>query len=100
MPAALWTAAVAAARQHGLYLTRPDATRRLRRAEGTPGGAGRADPAATFVELTPPMATAGKSIGYVIEIEGRQGTRRNPTEGIAPHDVVALARMAWHTDRR
>ena len=84
MPAALWTAAVAAARRHGLYLT----ARSLRvdygalKAHVEASGRGTSTP--TFVELTPANGlTAGESIGCVIEVEGRKGTRRTPTE--RPH---------------
>ena len=93
IPEALWSAAVAVARQHGRYATS--------RALGLDYGAlkkrmdAAEEPRAaspTFVELTPsPGACA-----CVIEIEGpRGGTMRVHVNEVRWPDLVALTRVAW-----
>ena len=94
IPDALWSAAVAVARQHGRYATS--------RALGLDYGAlkKRMDAAEeqraaspTFLELTPsPGACA-----CVIEIEGpRGGTMRVHVNEVTGPDLVALTRVAWN----
>ena len=99
MPAALWAAAVAAARQHGLYV----ASRSLHvdygalkthveAADAVTGPRGAPTfvhvPAAHVLEPVTPM-------GCVIEIVGVHGTRRIQLRGLTPADLLAVARMAW-----
>ena len=98
MPAALWDAAVAAARQHGLYPT----ARALRVDYGAlkkhlqAADPGHALTSATFVELAPtrPM-TSADTPACVIEVDSPRGTMRIQLSGVAPCDLIALAQMAW-----
>ena len=94
MPAALWDAAVAAARQHGLYRTaralRVDYGALKKHLEATPEPA-RARPAQTFVELAPSGLTSPPAC--VIEIDGPRGTLRIRLGGLAPRDIVAVAQL-------
>ncbi len=95
MPAALWAAAVALARQHGLWTT----ARTLRVDYGTlkkrlNGAAGGPAPAPAFVELP-----AARPTGFgpcVIELAARRGRRlRIEVPGVTLADLVALTQMAW-----
>jgi len=98
MPSVLWDAAVAAARHHGLYPT----ARAVRVDYGAlkqhmeTGDPDQALTATTFLELVPgrPMRPAD-AVGCVIEIEGVGGTKRIRLSGVAPGDLLTLARMAW-----
>ena len=98
MPSVLWDAAVAAARQHGLYPT----ARAVRVDYGAlkqhmeTGDPDQALTATTFLELVPgrPMRPAD-AVGCVIEIEGVGGTKRMRLSGVAPGDLLTLVRMAW-----
>jgi hypothetical protein len=94
IPDALWAAAVALAREHGLY-----ATSRLLRLDYTalkkrmPAGDEIVAPAPTFVELTP---APGPCAACVIEIEGPRGGRmRVQLPGVTLPDLVALTRVVW-----
>jgi hypothetical protein len=99
MPAALWTAAVALARQHGLYTT----ARALRVDYGSlkkrvgAAGAGRVI-APAFVELP---ATPPNGLGAcVIELDGRQDRRlRIEVSGVTMADLVLLTQAAWSGER-
>ena len=96
MPAALWAAAVAAARQHGLSRT----ARTLRVDYGAlkkhlEASADTADALAspTFVEFASVMPA---SLGAcVIEREGPGGTLRLRLPGLALPDLVALSRALF-----
>jgi hypothetical protein len=95
MPAALWAAAVALARQHGLYPT----ARALRVDYGAlkkrmdTAGAGRA-PSPAFVEL--PAARPTEFGACVIELEAPRGGRmRIEVPGATLADLVALTQVAW-----
>ena len=100
MPAALWAAAIALARQHGLYTT----TRALRVDYGSlkkrldAAGAGRVR-APAFVELPP--AVGPSELGpCVIDFEAPRGGRlRIEVTGVTGADLVALAQVAWGRDR-
>ena len=93
MPAALWAAAVALARQHGLSTTARtlpiDYGSLKKRLNAT--AAGRV-PAPAFVEL--PLA---RPIGAcVIELEAQRGRRmRIEVNGVTRSDLVALMQVAW-----
>ena len=97
IPDALWAAAVALARQHGLY-----ATSRLLRLDYTalkkrmPAGDRTVAPAPaspTFVELTP---APGPWAACVIEIESPCGGRmRVQVPQVTVPDLVALTRGVW-----
>ena len=92
MPPALWNAAVAAARQHGLYRT----ARTLRVDYGAlkqhlAATAAPALPAPTFVELAP--AGLASPPACVIEIDGPRGTLRIRLGGLALRDLVAMAQL-------
>ena len=96
MPAALWAAAVALARQHGLYTT----ARTLRLDYGSlkkrlgTAGAGRI-PSPAFVEL----AAAARPTGLgpcVIDLEAPRGRRlRIEVTGVTMADLVMLTQAAW-----
>jgi hypothetical protein len=95
MPAALWAAAVALARQHGLYTT----ARTLRIDYGSlkkrldSAGSGRI-PSPTFVELAAARPTG---LGpCVIDLEARHGRRlRIEVTGVTMADLVLLTQVAW-----
>lgn len=94
MPAALWDAAVAAARQHGLYRTarslRVDYGALKKHLDATPDPV-QALPAATFVELAPSGLASPPAC--VIEIDGPRGTLRIRLGGLALRDLVAVAQL-------
>jgi hypothetical protein len=99
MPAPLWAAAVALARQHGLYTT----TRTLRLDYGSlkkqldAAGPGRV-PSPAFVELAAARPTG---LGpCVIDLEAPRGRRlRIEVTGVTMADLVMLAQVAWGGDR-
>jgi hypothetical protein len=99
MPAALWAAAVALARQHGLYTTartlHVDYGALKKRLNAT--GAGRG-PSPTFVELSAARPTG---LGpCVIDLEGRRGRRlRIEVTGVTVADLVTLTQGAWGRGR-
>ncbi|MGH7645963.1 MAG: hypothetical protein ACREMR_10305 [Gemmatimonadales bacterium] len=102
MPAPLWAAAVALARQHGLYTTartlRIDYGSLKKRRDPAKAGAGRrAAPA--FVELT----TAPRPTGLgpcVIDLEAPRGRRlRIEVTGVTMADLVTLTQVAWGGER-
>jgi hypothetical protein len=95
MPAALWAAASALARQHGLYTT----ARRLRVDYGTlkkrldAAEAGRGG-SPTFVEF--PAAPPSGCGPCVIDVEGRRGRRlRIEVAGVTVADLVTLTQVTW-----
>lgn len=94
MPAVLWDAAVAAAREDGLYPTaralRVDYGALKKHMEAMEPSQARTSPA--FVELAP--ATPPPS-GCVIEIEGPRSTMRIRLSALTLGDLIALAHMAW-----
>jgi hypothetical protein len=99
MPAALWAAAVALARQHGLYTTartlHVDYGALKKRLNAT--GAGRG-PSPTFVEL--PAARPTGLGPCVIDLEGRRGRRlRIEVTGVTVADLVTLTQVAWGRGR-
>ena len=98
MPAALWAAALALARQHGLYRT-ARALRidygSLKKRLGT-AGAGRV-PSPAFVEL-PAVRPPGLG-SCVIDLEAPQGGRmRIEVTGVTVADLVTLTQAAWGRD--
>ena len=100
MPAALWAAAIALAREHGLYTT----TRALRVDYGSlkkrlaAAAAGRV-PAPAFVELPPAVGPSGLG-PCVIDLEAPRGGRlRIEVTGVTGADLVALTQVAWGRDR-
>lgn len=100
MPATLWTAAIALARQHGLYTT----ARTLRIDYGSlkkrldTAGAGRV-PSPAFVEF----AAAARPTGLgpcVIDLDAPRGRRRRiEVTGVTMADLVMLTQVAWRRDR-
>ena len=95
MPAALWAAAIALARQHGLYTT----ARTLRIDYGSlrkrldTAGAGRV-PSPAFVEL--PAARPTGLGPCVIDLEAPRGRRmRIEVTGVTMADLVTLTQVAW-----
>jgi len=99
MPAALWAAAIALARQHGLYPT----ARTLRIDYGSlkkrldMAGADRA-PSPAFVEL--PTARPTGLGPCVIDLEAPRGRRlRIEITGVTMADLVRLTQAAWSRDR-
>mgnify|MGYP001604265082 CR=1 FL=1 len=98
MPAALWSAAVALARRHGLYTT----ARTLRIDYGSLkkrlNTAGRRGSSPVFVEL-PAVAPLGLG-PCVIEVEAPQGGRmRIEVTGVTVADLVRLTQGAWSPER-
>jgi hypothetical protein len=98
MPAALWAAAIAAARHHGLYTT----ARTLHVDYGSlkkrldAAGAGRVSSPA-FIEL--PAARPPGLGPCVIALEGRRGGRmRIEVAGVTVADLVTLTQVAWGRD--
>jgi hypothetical protein len=99
MPATLWAAAVALARQHGLYTTartlHVDYGSLQRRLEAA--GTGRV-PSPAFVEL-PPAPPSGLG-PCVIDLAGQRGRRlRIEVTGVTVADLVMLAQVAWGRGR-
>jgi hypothetical protein len=99
MPAALWTAAIALARQHGLYTT----ARTLRIDYGAlkkrrdAADAGRVA-VPTFVEL--PAAQPTGLGPCVIDLEAPQaGRMRIEVTGVTVADLVTLTQGAWGRGR-
>jgi hypothetical protein len=99
MPATLWAAAIALARQQGLYTT----ARTLRIDYGSlkkrlnAADAGRV-PSAAFVEL--PAARPTGLGPCVIDLEGRRGRRLHiEVTGVTVADLVTLTQVAWDRDR-
>ncbi len=98
MPAALWAAAVALARQHGLYPTaralRVDYGALKKRMDAA--DAGRvASP--TFIEL--PAARPTGLGPCVIDLEAPRGGRmRIEVTGVTVADLVTLTQVAWGRD--
>jgi hypothetical protein len=102
IPATLWAAAVALARQHGLYATarrlRLDYTA-LKRRMSTAGDRAVAPAAShpTLIELTP---APGLGSTCVIEIESPCGGRmRVQVPQVTVPDLVALTRGVWRGGR-
>jgi hypothetical protein len=99
MPAALWAAAIALARQHGLYPTartlRVDYGALKKRLDAA--GAGRG-PAFAFVELP---AVRPPGLGpCVIDLEAPGGRRlRIEVTGVTVADLVTLTQGAWSRER-
>ena len=98
MPATLWAAAVALARQHGLYTTahtlHVDYGSLKKRLDAT--GARRVSSPA-LIELP---ATRPSGLGpCVIDLEGRRGRRlRIEVTGVTVADLVTLTQVAWGRD--
>jgi hypothetical protein len=98
MPAALWRAAVALARRHGLSAT----ARTLRLDYGSLkrrlNTAGRENASPAFVEL-PALAPLGLG-PCVIEVEAAQGGRmRIEVAGVTVAELVMLTQGAWARSR-
>jgi hypothetical protein len=95
MPAALWAAAMALARQHGLYTTARalhiDYGSLKKRLDAVSAGQGAAP---AFVELpTAPPPGLGEC---VIELEARRGRRmRIEVSRVTLADLLALTQVAW-----
>ena len=99
MPAALWTAAIALAREHGLYPTARalhlDYGSLKKRVDAV-GATRVAAPA--FVELPPTPATGLSAC--VIELDARHGRRlRIEVNGVTMADLVTLTQAAWSGER-
>jgi len=95
MPGALWAAAIALARQHGLYTTARTLHvdyGSLKKRLGTTRA--RRVPAPAFIELP---ATRPTGLGpCVIDLEGRRGRRlRIEVTGVTMADLVTLTQVAW-----
>lgn len=99
MPATLWIAAIALAKQHGLYTTARalhldyGSLKKRRDAAGAPGVASPA-----FVEL--PAAPPTGLGPCVIDLEAPQGGRmRIEVTGVTVADLVTLTQVAWGRGR-
>ena len=92
-PEAVWAAAVAVARQHGLYQTARALPISYGALKAHVARAHRADQETqrpSFVELTPVPARPVSEC--VIELDAPRGTTRVRVSGLAVADLVALAR--------
>lgn len=97
MPAALWTAAIALARQHGLYTTARTLHVDYGALKKRLDAAGRVA-APTFVEL--PAARPAGLGPCVIDLEAPHGGRmRIEVTGVTVADLVTLTQGAWGRDR-
>jgi hypothetical protein len=99
MPAALWSAAIALTRQHGVYTTaralHVDYGALKKRVEAA-GGRHVTTPA--FVEL--PTAPATGLGPCVIELDARHGRHpRIEVSGVTMADLVTLTQAAWSRAR-
>ncbi len=99
MPAPLWAAAIALARQHGLYTTARALHLdygSLKKRLDTAGAGHVASPA--FVEL--PVARPTGLGPCVIDLEAPRGGRmRIEVTGVTVADLVTLTQGAWSRDR-
>ena len=98
MPAALWAAAVALARRHGLYATARSSTSTTAhsRAAGRDGGSSRPVPA--FIDL--PAARPTGLGPCVIDLGDRYGRRlRIEVTGVTVADLVTLAQVVGGRER-
>ncbi len=99
MPAALWAAAIALARRHGLYPT----ARALHLDYGAlkkrvDAAGARREIAPAFVEL--PSAPAPGLGACVIELDACHGRRlRIEVSGVTMADLVTLTQAAWRGER-
>jgi hypothetical protein len=99
MPATLWAAATALARQHGLYTTartlRLDYGSLKKRLDAAGTGHG---PSPAFVELA---AAPPTGLGpCVIDLEAPRGRRlRIEVTGVTMADLVRLTQATWDRDR-
>ena len=98
MPTTLWAAAVALARQHGLYPTartlHVDYGALKKRLDAA--GAGRV-PSPAFIEL--PAARPTGLGPCVIDLHGARGRRmRIEVAGVTVADLVTLTQVAWGRD--
>jgi hypothetical protein len=104
LPEALWAAAAAAAREHGVFQTakvlRLDYSKLKRMAAASPIVRTAAKPpqgTTAFLELAPPSAASSgpDRAECVIELEGPRGRMRIQWKGAAASDLAALSRALW-----
>lgn len=105
LPEALWAAAAAAAREHGVFQTakvlRLDYSKLKRMAAAAPPIVRPVakPPLGTtaFLELAPPSAASSgpDRAECVIELEGPRGRMRIQWKGAAASDLAALSRALW-----
>ena len=95
IPESLWAAAVAVAREHGIFRTSQALRLEFNKLKGRVQSAGRRAGSTTpaFVELVAPES-AGVS-ECLIELEGARGKMRIQWKGITPPDLAALSRTLW-----
>ncbi len=94
LPEALWRAAAAAAREHGVFRTGQVLHleySKLKRVMNATRG--KASSPTRFVELTPLAALGGDEC--VIELEGARGKLRLRLRGSAAEDLAGLSRALW-----
>ena len=95
IPESLWAAAVAVAREHGIFRTSKalhlEFNKLKRRVKSAGRRAGPATPA--FVELMAPESAVLSEC--VIELEGPRGKMRVQWKGITPPDLAGLSRTLW-----
>lgn len=96
IPPALWAAAGALARQHGVnQVSRAlhlEFNQLKRVAEGS-GRSGRKQTAPAFVELVAPQTSAGQEC--VLEVESTRGKLRIELKGMAVTELAAVSRTLW-----
>jgi hypothetical protein len=103
IPAALWAAATAVAREHGVFRTAKILRLehgKLKRMVASAKPAVRLAPApAGFLELIAPQgATSGPGLTEcVIEVEGPRGKMRIQWKGATAPDLAGLSRALWES---
>jgi hypothetical protein len=101
IPPALWAAAAAAAREHGVFRTakilRLEYAKLKRMTKSAAPVKRRAASPAEFLELVAPeVAPAGPGLTEcVIELEGPRGKMRVQWKGAAAPDLAGLSRGLW-----
>jgi hypothetical protein len=101
IPAPLWAAAAAAAREHGLFRTAKTLRlehNKLKRMVASAKPAVRLAPAPRaggFLELVAPQAVSPTEC--VIELEGPRGKMRIQWKGAAAPDLAGLSRALWES---
>jgi hypothetical protein len=103
IPEALWAAAAAVAREHGVFRTAKILRLeygKLKRMAGLAVPVRRAPaPPADFLELVAPqrLSTGSDLTECVIELEGPRGTMRIQWKGAAAPDLAGLSRALWES---
>ncbi len=104
IPDTLWAAAVRMAGAYGLHRTAKalrvnyyTLKKRVEREAAAASDMPDGDPVATFVELTPPVTSAGCEC--TLELEDSDGAKMQvQLKGVATPDLAALSRSFWQSE--